>query len=266
MSTLLMGLLAETFIHVGSEQSEGVVDLPVAREAITDYPFIPGSGLKGALRDWARQKDIADTGTLFGKQDNAGKLLFADARLLALPVRSLHGASRWVTCPHLIERFARDRTRLALGALDVPQVEHGKALGAIDGRIILEERSFEGSGRVPDGIVHALAALLPHAATQRRLAESLLVLHDEDFAWFASYGLAVQARNVLDEEKKTSKNLWYEESLPPDALLYATISERQSDMLAPLSEALKTQPYLQVGGNETIGQGWFALSFAEETA
>ena len=29
----------------------GVVDLPVAREAATDYPVLVGSSLKGALRD-----------------------------------------------------------------------------------------------------------------------------------------------------------------------------------------------------------------------
>ena len=49
MRSAVIGLLAETSIHPGTGRSTGVVDLPVAREAATDYPFIAGSSLKGAL-------------------------------------------------------------------------------------------------------------------------------------------------------------------------------------------------------------------------
>jgi CRISPR-associated protein Cmr4 len=269
MNTQLMGLLAETFIHVGGGQSEGVVDLPVAREAATDYPFIPGSGLKGALLDWAIQHEEVDKDRrecLFGKPDKAGQLLFADARLLALPVRSLHGASRWITCPHLWERYQRDATRLGrdVPALDsVP--EPGQALGKDENRVILEERSFELAGTIPEFITAALGALITPEATRQRLDKSLLLLHDDDFTWFARYGLAVQARNSLDPEKKTTLlgALWYEESLPPDSLFYTLISERNQDTLQALLEPLRANPYLQVGGNETIGQGWLALTFPQ---
>jgi len=37
MNTNIIGLLAETSIHPGSGQDAGFVDLPVAREAATDY-------------------------------------------------------------------------------------------------------------------------------------------------------------------------------------------------------------------------------------
>jgi CRISPR-associated protein Cmr4 len=265
MNTLLIGLLAETFVHVGGGQSEGVVDLPVAREAVTDYPFIPGSGLKGALCDWADQNQVQDLDALFGKSDNAGQLLFSDARLLALPVRSLHSASRWITCPHLWERFCRDavRTRLDVSVLD-QALDQGKALGEGENRIILEERGFQLVGKIPEPVVSALGKLVAHDDTRARFAQSLVMLHDDDFVWFARYGLAVQARNVLDRETKISQNLWYEESLPPDSLLYALISERSKDSLISLVEPLKQTPYLQVGGNETIGQGWLALAFPEQ--
>lgn len=266
MNTVMMGLLAETFVHVGGGQSEGVVDLPVAREAATDFPFIPGSGLKGALLDWARQQNLDNRDTLFGAQDHAGQLLFADARLLALPVRSLHGASRWITCPQLCERYQRDATRLGHAGTDLQaKLEPGQALGQGEGRIILEERSFELTGAVPQAIIDALGALIVHQATRERLAKSLVLLHDGDFAWFARYGLAVHARNVLDDTTKESKNLWYEETLPPDSLFYSLISERVRALegLNKLLGLLKQHPYLQVGGNETIGQGWLALAFAE---
>lgn len=79
--TLIVGMLAETFIHPGSGQSAGALDQPVAREAATDYPFIAGSSLKGALRDklltekGERQFSDGDLEKLFGKTDNAGEII-----------------------------------------------------------------------------------------------------------------------------------------------------------------------------------------------
>jgi CRISPR-associated protein Cmr4 len=98
------------------------VDLPVAREAATDYPVVPGSSLKGALLGFARQQSSNGQERMteqvrhriFGKSDNAGGLLVSDARLLLLPVRSLSSAYKWITCPHLLERFDRDQQRTSL--------------------------------------------------------------------------------------------------------------------------------------------------------
>ena len=91
MSDVMFGLLAETFLHPGSGQSDGAIDLKVAREAVTGYPYIPGSAVKGALRaamcDGGEQKTRVDAA--FGQVDGAGSVLVSDARLLLLPVRSL---------------------------------------------------------------------------------------------------------------------------------------------------------------------------------
>ena len=54
MHAAMLGLLAETPIHPGAGRGMGVVDLPVAREAATDYPVLVGSSLKGALLDKMR--------------------------------------------------------------------------------------------------------------------------------------------------------------------------------------------------------------------
>ena len=86
----------------------------------------------------------------------------------------------------------------------------------------------------------------------------MVILPDNDFAWFARYGLAVQARNKL-EENKTSNNLWYEESIPPDTLMYTLLAGRQADTLTAIQKIFDECAYLQAGGNETVGQGWFAV-------
>lgn len=268
MNSMIVGMLSETSVHPGSGQDVGFVDLPVARETATDYPVVVGSSLKGALRDRARQAASSDIDRVFGGPDSAGQLLVGDGRLLLLPIRSLTGSYRWVTCSHLLERFARDTARSAGQAshLKAISVKKGQYAGPDVGILFLEERQFEHGGSVPDVVVKAAAALILHEDTAARVANRLVVLHDDDFAWFARYGLTVNARNVLDEVKKTSKNLWYEETIPPDSLFYCLLAERTEGALTTVSSLFADRPYLQVGGNETVGQGWFAVKLCVEGA
>jgi len=265
MNSALLGLLAETPIHPGCGRSMGVVDLPVAREAATDYPLIAGSSLKGALRDKAESAIPAAVEQRFGKADQAGDLLVADARLLLLPVRSLTGAYRWLTCPHILERFRRDLARAGLTPLPPTlAVKQGSALTSGSGHLFLEERQFSIQAPAEDklsALVQALRPLLAHEASGSRLAKQLAILHDDDFAWFVRYGLPIQARNVLEDGSKKSTNLWYEETLPPDTVMYSLVVGRQSDSITFLQTLFPADgAYLQAGGNETVGQGWFAVS------
>lgn len=269
MKTLLYGLLAETSIHPGAGQSSGFVDLPVAREAATDYPVIVGSGMKGALLGMARDFDWDDAqrNDVFGKHDNAGGLLVSDARLLLLPVRSLTSSFMWLTCPHAIERFMRDhkrsgRTRDAIESIELEDGDNQtpKYLGPDVGELYLEERQFAHAGGLPEGLTASLKPLVAHKAAAARLDKQLVVVSDNSFTWFARYGLAVNARNKLHDEKKTSENLWYEETLPPDSLFYWLLAERSNGALEKIKSLFSARPYLQVGGNETIGHGWFAVS------
>ncbi len=260
MKAAMLGLLAETPVHPGSGRSTGVVDLPVAREAATDYPVLVGSGLKGALRDKTERMG-GDGARHFGEINKAGDLLVSDGRLLLLPVRSLTGRYRWATCPHMIERFSRDLCRVGLATTATPKTDCGKVLTAGEGKLFLEEREFDISGPLPEGLTAAIAPLLLHQETRERLAAQVAILHDDDFAWFARYGLAIQARNVLEDDTKKSRNLWYEETLPPDTVMYALVAARGGTGPGAALNGLfpDDDPYLQAGGNETVGQGRFAV-------
>ena len=264
MKTAMLGVLAETSVHPGSGRGVGVVDLPVARETATDYPVLVGSSLKGALRDKMKTTAPGEEKTRFGNPQEAGDLMVSDGRLLLLPVRSLTGSYRWATCRHLIERFGRDMARAGLGPKpEVPSVGQGTALTAGSGELFLDERQFSIVNE-PDDRLSALATamepLLLHHETKARLPDQIAVLNDYDFAWFVRYGLSVQARNKLDGATKRSESLWYEETLPPDTVMYALISGRTDDSLDALDSLFPdSDPYLQVGGNETVGQGWFAV-------
>lgn len=274
MKHAIIGLLAEAFIHPGAEQTGGVVDLPVAREKATNYPFIAGSGLKGALLDAVKQRGMKEEEheRIFGKADQAGNLLVSDARLLLLPVRSLTSSWRWATCPHLLERLARDFRRSINQPPDkTPCVASGSYLatnGKNGGKLYLEERNFATADHDAnlEKWIETISRLINDANAQNLLKERLIVLHDDDFAWFAENGLAVQARNVLDKKTKESKNLWYEETLPPDTLMYALLAERMvdADSLKSIQNIFQDRPYLQVGGNETVGQGWFNIKWEQK--
>lgn len=128
---------AQTSLHPGSGTGTSAIDLPVQRERHTDWPLIPGSTIKGVLRDYCRIK-IAEENSgqdltwadrdpelecVFGPSqkgqdsetqrgtnpsDMAGALAVTDARILFFPVRSLCGLFVWVTCPAVFERLARD--------------------------------------------------------------------------------------------------------------------------------------------------------------
>ncbi len=281
MKSMIVGMLAETSIHPGVGSSAGFVDLPVAREKVTNYPVIVGSSLKGSLLDRAREvhgrrittedgdRIELPTGieNVFGRQDSAGEIMVSDARLLLLPVRSLTGQYRWATCPYLLERFMRDARLSGLRESPVSTIEgpnEGEAWSEDSGSLFLEEREFRVTDKVvskiPDLITY-LKMLMPHAPTAERLARQLVLLHEDDFKWFASYGLPVAARNNLDEITKVSKNLWYEETLPQDTLMYMLLMERFEGAITKAKALFEKRPYLQVGGNETVGQGWFALKF-----
>ncbi len=283
MSAVMLGLLAETSIHAGVGRTDGPVDLPVAREGGTGYPYVPGSGVKGALRDHARfggkKEDwvyrFFGKSTETDKSGNAGALLVGDMRLLLLPVRSLSSVYRWLTCPFMVERFWRDLRRagydelpLKLPAMDLSQVgELPAVVTKGNGNLFLEERLFATRGPICKDIVDLIGKALPDEAARKRLPEQLALVSDESFGWFSENALPVSARNVLmdkDPEEgtpptKTSKNLWYEETLPPDTVMTLMFAGRAGDAkaLEEMSKLLKERPYLQVGGNETVGQGWF---------
>ncbi len=269
MNSMILGLLAETPIHPGAGRSVGVIDLPVAREKATDYPVIVGSSVKGALLETARQREMPapDRERIFGKQESAGALLVSDIRLLLLPVRSLDLPFRWITCPHLIERCVRDLVR-AGQAPDEPsqrlwsdlKLAAGTCASDGGGAIFLEERRFDVRHALPGPLVELLRRFIRHPETAKRLDRQLVVLADEDFAWFARYGLTITARNQLDSDTKVSKNLWYEETLPPDSVLFGMLAERDTGVLDEMRRQFEKNPYLRVGGNETVGQGWLAVT------
>lgn len=290
MTHQLFGLFAETPLHAGGGSKDGVIDLPIQREIHSGWPCVYGSAMKGALRARADQLAMDDDlkATAFGPDtlhasDHAGALLVGDARLLLLPVRSLTGHYRMVTCPSLLRRFIADRARvgLAASAPALPQVETGNALlrdPQGHKAIFLEEFCFTPEAwPAADEWAALLAELVAPVPgldandEQEALARQLTVVDDDSFAHFCRSAIPVLPHVRINSETKTVDGgaLWHEESLPPDTLLYCVVaaqpprSERHrntlssAELLAQTAEALFAGgAYLQIGGNETTGMGW----------
>ncbi|UYV19462.1 type III-B CRISPR module RAMP protein Cmr4 [Halomonas qaidamensis] len=286
---LIFGLFTETPLHAGGGSKDGLIDLPIQREIHSGWPCVFGSAMKGALRARADQLGVDDDlkVTAFGPDtlnasDHAGALLVGDARLLLLPVRSLTGHFRMVTCPALLRRFVADRARAGLtGPIPaIPEVEQGSVQVKNPqgkGDIFLEEFCFTPQPwSTADEWVELLLALvapvpgLEEKDVRETLASQLTVVDDDSFSHFCRSAIPVLPHVRINSQTKTVEGggLWHEESLPPDTLLYCVVaaqpprSKRYHDMnsaklLEQACEALfASGPYLQVGGNETTGMGW----------
>ncbi len=281
-------LYAETSVHLGSGQSFAAIDLAIQRERFTGLPMGASTGLKGAARDWFERQDGADGASVkaaFGPDTNgasehAGALAFTDLRLLLFPVRSLKGVFAWATCPFVLERFARDLSTvspLTLGPL--PGVKKGQALVApgspvlSDGQVVLEEYSFtpeqdKAVTQLGDWLAgHALPAGAAHAYWRERLPRHLVVLTDDDFRDFTQHATEVVARIQLNSKKTTTGdggNLFYQENLPSESLLYGlvlaqddlsnTLANGKASDLLGYARQLDGQR-LQIGGDASTGRG-----------
>ena len=256
----LLFFYTETPLHVGCGEGLGAVDLPIQRERISDLPVVPGSGIKGALRELFRGKNHGDTLDLFGPEapdpkknegeepKYAGALTLTDARLLLLPIRTVYGGWAWATSPMLLERLARDleiaghsrplwadlkppaptnkdedRDALALCFADSPAI-------APDGALLLEDTLYRTSPAPKEAgaaLLRDLEAALPreesYGPTRRRLADQLVLLTDAELKHWARHGTEVMTRVRISEETGTVAKgaLWTEESLPSESLLWS---------------------------------------------
>ncbi len=280
-ATAVLGLLAETSIHAGAGQMLGAVDLPIQRESHTEWPCVFGSGVKGALRAQAEQRSCPDIDVVFGPDpatqqasEHGGAVSVGDARLLLMPVRSLTGPFRWVTCPAVLERFQRDCKRLGVGNLSFkPPTPKGSEAWVTDDSggpsIFLEEFRLCLDKQPMTDLIRALAKVLPMADAQTKLEKWLCVVDDTLFGDLARFATPVTAHIGIDNSTKTvvRGNLRYEESLPPETVLYVPLiaarsrkKERELTADSVLDVLLQgvfgDRPYLQLGGNETVGMGW----------
>ena len=305
-TNLMIGLIAQTSIHAGAGSAVGAVDLPIQREGHNGWPCIFGSSVKGALRTkaehfFANQSECNTSKdgalllkTIFGPStelasdkdgrkesaaDHAGAIAVGDARLLLLPVRSLTSAFKWVTCPAALDRFKRDANmlgkKLEFSTPTVPKKDNEEiALCSSGTNLFLEEYRFTVNPEQDlSTVITALSSLVNREGFAEARQDQLAIVSDDMFAHLTRSATPVNAHIALkgDGSKTVKKGgLWYEETLPPETVMYIPVMAQKSRnrdhaveataVAACVQNILTTPPWLQIGGNETVGMGWCAVS------
>lgn len=295
MNTRLLIVHALSPLHAGTGQSLGAVDLAIARDRATDLPYLPGSSLKGSLRDASRRhqgRNTVDLGTprerkrdrdltleLFGPEteeasEYRGGALFGDANLLLLPVRSVAGTFAWATSPYLLNRFARDLMDIDLHRTDIPAAitVSGVNQCIVGPRSALKVGSnviFEDLDLTPqpnDAAQGWLDLLKEHIFDDAEqvwrgfLEQRFCIVHEDVMSFLSRHGTAVVARVALKPDTKTVDHLWHEESLPPETILHGLVHVDPvpgKGTPEALLTHLKalTTTTIQLGGKATTGRG-----------
>lgn len=263
MQSHLYHLHALSALHVGSGQGIGVIDQPIARECASQLPYVPGSGLKGVLRESTRPDQgssdprYAAWIAAYGpdqEQNGAanrfqGALAVGDALLLCLPVRSLAGGFAWATCALQLLRYGRDA--LATGVAPparVPEVREGRALpvqtsilkmkSGEEEKLALEEFLLDvDTADVADAEAWAdfiAGRVFPGEAKDapwpKMFRQRFVILADAQFDFLAETATEVRARISIDQKKCTAAEhlLWYEENLPAESILWGVLAAHES--------------------------------------
>lgn len=284
MQGKMMFIHALTPIHTGTGQSVDVIDLPIAREKTTGWPLIPGSSIKGVLRDACDPgRDASDEEKrlfidVFGPDTNnaaggAGSLIFCDAHLLCLPVRSFFGTFAWVTCPGALGRLIRDYTAAELDppfqsvvqdpGTNQALVCHGSKVRTPDGdKLILEDLDFNvDENSEADTIARKIDELV--FARGGSVAKRLTIVSDDMFSALTETCTEVSARIKMNDESKTVQKggLWYEEAVPSEAIFWLPVlaaprnGQTPESLFGFLTRKKDRIGYVQIGGHATVGRG-----------
>ena len=222
---------------------------------------------------------------------HAGAATFTDGRLLLFPVRSLNGVFAYTTSRFALSRLKRDLEMAKVQGVTwtVPAESDDKIVGVQDSKIkdsnnkvVLEEYTFDFQA---DESVKAIAEWIADNAIpqgseyefwRKKVKDDLLILPENAFRDFVKLSTEVQARIMIDNEKKVVKQgaLFYEEALSSDSLLYSVIlahdpacdTEKRPDGLKTSTDVMTflsgiDKERLQFGGDATIGKGIVNINF-----
>lgn len=289
MQARLFHLHALSALHCGTGQSVGVVDLPIARARATNLPLVPGSSIRGVLREeLTGGPTAARTGadaklveTLFGpakitesEKAFAGALAIGDGHLLCLPVRALAGILCFVTAPFILSRYAHDRGMAGLASPAVPDGAGAALVGGqanlSDGKtLILEDLDLTArkDTKASEWAELIAAAVYPaDAQAQSDLIARFAVVPNDVMSHLSDTATEIRTRIAIDDKTGVVKKgmLWTEENLPAETILWGVYAVSGS-MNKPAEDTRSAQELtsllpkdgmlLQLGGKAGVGRG-----------
>ena len=224
MNTHVFKITAKTNLHVGNESGGDftIIDKAIQRDPLTGLPCINSSSLKGAINEYC-------CNALNWKEDDLIRVFGSDK-----------GKRKSDTQKG--EAIFFDAKLLFLPQQDDKTLFHYATTQDII-RMMNERIALLGS---------TVKFQLPTQYPEGPLAKTVEPVSAKDMEKICSDdNLPIIARNVL--ENGESKNLWYEQVLPAETVLYTIIQEKNDDLLNALVGDGKL---VQIGANATIGYGY----------
>jgi CRISPR-associated protein Cmr4 len=283
-----------TPLHIGAGQGLGHVDLPIVREAHTNFPYIPGTSLKGALRNLEinqvarargerpsqveerlksdqKEEDILRLAKIFGvagegaeegKEVGAGKVLFSDAFIVLFPVKSAKGIFSLTTCPYVINRFF-ELLGIDQRVKDVPEGKvkvlntngHKNLINDKNKyKLLLEEFVFEAEESEELKKFVELVGTFVGEGKKQRI----VCVNDTDFMDFVSNYTEVQTHIKINLDTGTADRgaLWTEEYVPAESIFaFSLVFLEELDFTPPTT--------FHLGGDITTGKGFVKVQRLE---
>lgn len=248
MYVIIYKVTCLTNLHVGNgEANFDVIDNTVEKDPVTGLPTINSSGVKGALRQYFKEKgaDKDLITNIFGSNPKdsqgigsiPGQVKFYQADLLARPVRASKGGKPYymATSCDAIDLYNQKLEIAGSEAVLISDILNGNYTN-------MDQIGIEGD-------ISLKKAIIPNELGNV-ISNDLVVLEN---AVLKNIALPVLARNQLEDG--ISKNLWYEEVVPHKSIFTFAVSSENTEMLKKFAEKLGKEAFIQFGGNASIGYG-----------
>lgn len=223
MNTYVFKITAKTNLHVGNESGGDftIIDKAIQRDPLTGLPCINSSSLKGAINEFCCHSP--ESSLRGDEKKEIRKRLFGSDKL-DKKGDSQKGEAIFFDAKLLFLPQQDDQTLFHYVTSD-------NVVSMLNDRVKLFNPSFS----------FAKPANYNGKAVKTE-NEKLSALCSDD-------NLPIIARNVLDNGE--SKNLWYEQVLPAETVLYTIIQEEGDELAKALDGKI-----VQIGANATIGYGY----------
>ncbi len=277
-------------LHTGGTSQEGNL-VGIARETHTNFPYTPSSTIRGRLRakvdenintkddDKVIESKIRKV-KLFGTDLNdiqnrdfveyyeaetdrkltnleQGNIWIGDSSLLWFPVASLSHGVVWISCPLLLQRWARLQSDRQINKIPTAYKAHFNSKSDV----YLKDAIIS-KNTIKDW--QEWESFIPNK--DKTSIDKVIVLPNQHCETLIQMSLWRQVKVKLDEHKSVVDGSFrYEEAIPSDTLMYlpygitAKANNHTEEYLKDFQKLLSDNKLLQIGGQESLGRGFLEL-------
>jgi CRISPR-associated protein Cmr4 len=215
-------------------------------------------------------------------------LVFTDAKLVCLPIRSLYGTFAWCCSKISLKRIKRDLDLAQIKTNGLDKINNLQDLNpqAVmvtsttklknEGKVYLEDLDLNIQDQTEiDDIAQFLAdKIFTNKEDKDMFKERFAIVSEDVFNFLCETGTEVIAHNKIDDKTKVTVKgaLWYEETLPAETILFGfvwqqlTVKDKDKNEISLENAFCKSDKpvNLQLGGKSSVGKGQIICNFVKE--